>query len=59
VAEQTLPKLPLVNPNTLNWRPLTKTEFVVIGKMMENGTRNRLYMLSGGLVERLSYKEVC
>jgi len=27
--------------------------------MMENGTRNRLYMLSGGLVERLSYKEVC
>jgi hypothetical protein len=26
-----LPKLPLVSPNTLNWRHLTKTRFLVIG----------------------------
>jgi len=29
---QKLPKLPLVNPNTLNWRHLTKTKLLVIGK---------------------------
>ena len=27
-----LPKLPLVNPNTLSWRHLTKTKLAVIGK---------------------------
>jgi hypothetical protein len=27
-----LPKLPLVNPNTLNWRHLTNTRFLVNGK---------------------------
>ncbi len=32
VVEQTLPKLPLVNPNKLNWRHLTNTRFLAIGK---------------------------
>jgi hypothetical protein len=27
-----LPKLPLVNPNTLNWRHLVETKTLVIGK---------------------------
>ena len=27
-----LPKLPLVNPNTLNWRHLTGTKFLAVGK---------------------------
>jgi hypothetical protein len=31
-VEQTLPKLPLVSPNTLNWRHLTKTGSLANGK---------------------------
>jgi hypothetical protein len=52
MAERELPKLPLVNPNTLNWWHLTETKVLVIGKWWKTDHAISL-LVSGELVVRV------